>query len=289
VDEEVQGLLTVDRRLSKKGRPAFTLIELLVVIAIIGLLLAVLLPAVERARKHARSVVCRAHLRQWGTTLALYLEEHNGRFSRDDNASVPGMSILRGVYSGWDADPNNPRRYHSVRTEGIAYCPMATRTFGNKAIPGAAFCGGGAFAAWEIVEPGPPFRGSYALNRNVFTVLWDAPKTVDHRPYLDVFSLKRRDNIPLLLDSALPSCGMINERMPPPPIEPSGAEVALLINRHNGTINGLFLDWSVRSVGLKELWTLKWCRYFNTAGPWTKAGGVQPEDWPQWMRKFKDY
>ena len=27
----------------------------------------------------------------------------------------------------------------------------------------------------------------------------------------------------------------------------------------------------------------------NTAGPWTKAGGAQPDDWPQWMRKFKDY
>jgi hypothetical protein len=24
-------------------------------------------------------------------------------------------------------------------------------------------------------------------------------------------------------------------------------------------------------------------------GPWTKAGGVQPDDWPEWMRGFKDY
>jgi hypothetical protein len=42
-------------------------------------------------------------------------------------------------------------------------------------------------------------------------------------------------------------------------------------------------------VGLKELWTLKWHRSFNTAGPWTKAGGVSPEDWPEWIRPFKDY
>jgi prepilin-type processing-associated H-X9-DG protein len=60
-------------------------------------------------------------------------------------------------------------------------------------------------------------------------------------------------------------------------------------NRHSGHINGLFLDWSVRKVGLKELWTLKWHREYNTRGPWTKAGGVKPEDWPQWMRGFKDY
>jgi hypothetical protein len=49
------------------------------------------------------------------------------------------------------------------------------------------------------------------------------------------------------------------------------------------------MDWSVRKVGLKELWTLKWQKEFNTHNHWTKAGGVQPEDWPEWMRNFKDY
>jgi len=60
-------------------------------------------------------------------------------------------------------------------------------------------------------------------------------------------------------------------------------------NRHDAGINCLFMDWSVRKVGLKELWTLKWNMQFDTANPWTKAGGVQPEDWPEWMRGFKDY
>jgi hypothetical protein len=60
-------------------------------------------------------------------------------------------------------------------------------------------------------------------------------------------------------------------------------------NRHDGFINATFLDWTVRRIGLKELWTLKWHRNYDTNGPWTKAGGVAPEDWPQWMRKFKDY
>ena len=49
------------------------------------------------------------------------------------------------------------------------------------------------------------------------------------------------------------------------------------------------MDWSDRKVGLNELWTLKWNRKFDTAGEWTKAGRVRPEDWPQWMRNFKDY
>jgi prepilin-type processing-associated H-X9-DG protein len=61
------------------------------------------------------------------------------------------------------------------------------------------------------------------------------------------------------------------------------------MDRHSGHINCLFLDWSVRKVGLKELWTLKWHESFNTAGPWTKAGGVTLKKWPPWMRGFKDY
>ena len=60
-------------------------------------------------------------------------------------------------------------------------------------------------------------------------------------------------------------------------------------NIRNIAVNAAFLDWSIRRVGLKELWTLKWHRNFKTNGVWTKQGGVLPEDWPQWMRGFKDY
>ena len=61
----------------KKG---FTLIELLVVISIIVLLMALLLPALSRARKQARAVVCQSHLRQWGTLMATSVSENGGRF-----------------------------------------------------------------------------------------------------------------------------------------------------------------------------------------------------------------
>jgi hypothetical protein len=63
----------------------------------------------------------------------------------------------------------------------------------------------------------------------------------------------------------------------------------ICLNRHNECVNALFLDWSARRIGLKELWTLKWGPRFDTRGPWTQAGGVQTEDWPKWMRTFKDY
>jgi hypothetical protein len=49
------------------------------------------------------------------------------------------------------------------------------------------------------------------------------------------------------------------------------------------------MDWSVRKTSLKELWTLRWHKNFDIRGAWTKAGGVQQSDWPEWMSKFKDY
>ena len=65
---------------------------------------------------------------------------------------------------------------------------------------------------------------------------------------------------------------------------------SVCMDRHgSGKTNMIFMDGSSRAVGLKELWTLKWHKGYHTAGPWTKAGGMQPGDWPQWMRRFKEY
>lgn len=59
---------------------AFTLIELLVVIAIVGVLLALLMPAVQQARGTARRTECLSKLRQLGIALQQYVEVHDGQF-----------------------------------------------------------------------------------------------------------------------------------------------------------------------------------------------------------------
>ncbi len=66
-----------------KRRCAFTLVELLVVIAIIGVLVALLLPAVQSAREAARSSQCKSQLRQLALATLQYCDTHEGEFPND--------------------------------------------------------------------------------------------------------------------------------------------------------------------------------------------------------------
>lgn len=98
---------------------AFTLIELLVVIAIIGLLLAILIPSLQKAQEQVRTVVCRSHLKGVGTALLVYLDAFEGRAYNSRPANGYQWYTAKGQY----LHPDDGNAYWGVAYKDYAENP----------------------------------------------------------------------------------------------------------------------------------------------------------------------
>lgn len=93
MQEKTRKFLTgLDRKTFSKGA-GFTLIELLVVISVIALLLAILLPALRKAREVANRIGCQSNLKQIAVAWNMYLDDNGGQFYQGKNANLN--------YGGW--------------------------------------------------------------------------------------------------------------------------------------------------------------------------------------------
>jgi len=80
---------------------AFTLIELLVVIAVIALLMAILVPALQRARRQAASINCLANVKTLGTGWYMYAMDNNGQIM----SCLMDAKTPKGTLFGWIGTP----------------------------------------------------------------------------------------------------------------------------------------------------------------------------------------
>lgn len=107
-------------------KAAFTLIELLVVISIIALLIAILLPALSKAKDSAVSIKCASQLKQLAVAEHAYAQDNNDKFTHVYNASGEPrwIYLIRDYVNGAKhTDPNS-----------VMNCPAADRSLfsGNK-------------------------------------------------------------------------------------------------------------------------------------------------------------
>ena len=240
-------------------RRAFTLIELLVVIAIMVLLLAILMPSLQRARKQAKATICLHNLSQWGAIWLMYTDDWNGYFHPGWGGNDPGLPNLTGHW------PTAIRLYYT--DPKIQLCPEAPG-------PGKGAWGPSAFGEYVsyglngwVCNPMPDVKSIFGPTR----WNWRTPH------------VKGANRAPLFLDAKFKH-NWPDHREEPPEYEGvwAGHMGNFCINRHNGAINGVFLDFTVRKIGLKELWKLKWHREFDT-----NAGPTEGE-WPDWMKNSKE-
>jgi prepilin-type N-terminal cleavage/methylation domain-containing protein len=274
-----------------RTKRAFTLIELLVVIAIIALLMSILMPALQRVRKQAKNVMCQSALKQWGTIFAMYTDDNNGQFNTRYGGGGRWMDVLKDYY---------------LSNEDIRLCSLVTKIANPEMATGVPWWGN-TFTAWGKIPPWDAgggrtigFYGSFGINGYVYvpyTGTTDARGALTYKPaerFWRTPNVKGAYDIPLFMDCYF-WCGWPDSDDTPPQYfdwqdtSDANAMNRFCLDRHQQRINVVFLDYSVRVAGMKELWALDWHRGYNRAGPWTSAGGVIDSDWPEWMRQFKTY
>jgi len=238
--------------------------------------------------------VCINNLKQWWLVCQYYTDDNEGNFS-------DGMSM--NMQGGWWRGEWVASLQKFWRKQDILLCPAATlarnsraQNYTLKPVNKNQRDQWDAVGSWNAsfkhggisLEP-IPTRASYGNNN----WLYNAPRTIQNRNVkwhwrtIDPAGYDLH-NIPMFMDMMWrgggPHHGAANRFMPGNyngDWQGAGHEMKhFAIDRHNGGIQGVFMDHSVRHVPIKQLWRLKWHRTFDTSRKMT---------WPQWMAGYPEH
>jgi prepilin-type N-terminal cleavage/methylation domain-containing protein len=260
-------------------KKAFTLVELLVVISIIAMLLAILLPSLQKARDNAKATVCKSNMKQISLATALYLENNNQNFFIGANSWV----ITSGISSKNNWMTLLKPYYNDF---AILQCPMAIK--GN---PGQNIVQDITYYSDEA-----PVRMADGTWKNTFVSYGINNWTLTPQPednlvagvkklYWNGFKTLKggRDGIPVFMDAA---CRAGNPKWSDTPPDRRGKDWReggdtidqmrrFCLDRHSKSVNATFADMSVKKVQIKGLWYLKWYNGYPVQF-------TEPR-WPKWM------
>jgi prepilin-type N-terminal cleavage/methylation domain-containing protein/prepilin-type processing-associated H-X9-DG protein len=241
----------------KRGKKGFTLVELLVVIGIIALLISILLPSLNKARRSAKGVQCLSNLRQLEAGYVMYADGNRGWLLDYGPTTVAGQPIWNGSYGiPW---ATNLSPYIPTNVDSYMICPecesLRPRTGTSPGVLNESYIADYGTILWDC---------SYGMNVAVAsdggTYMTGQYQKLSQLPV-------GGQTTPVFMDAVwrdiVPNA---STALVPPDLKYGGFNMSPLaysfqrgcINRHIGAINVAFADGHAERVRLPDLWGLNW-------------------------------